>query len=257
MTRFRARWTALLLAVGMYCLVFAARPSQAEILTPPAMSFLVVDGVSTDWGWNQTGKALGGDVFSYNGNVTKTNYQFEWNITADPDPWVNSNYTITNNTLTTNIYTVTVSLPIIPIPGSTLTGGSVQGGVTDNNGDGATLGQVGVTPLYMSLIDGVDFTPLLPPGTSSITVGPFLSGTVGPSSFGTPIPSLPGPAASTSIGIRLNFTLTPGDSASFTSVFVVEPVPEPASIAMASCGFAMVIGGVCWRRRRARHSKQS
>jgi hypothetical protein len=40
------------------------------------------------------------------------------------------------------------------------------------------------------------------------------------------------PAALSTIGIRLDFTLTPGDSASFTSVFVVQPVPEPASIAL-------------------------
>lgn len=251
MTNSRANWIALL-AVGTFCLLSAA-PSRAEIISPPVASFLVQDGVSTDWGWGQTGKAAGDEIFSYNGNVTKSNYQFEWKVTANPDPWVSSNYTITNNTLTTNNYSVLITMPISPqILTGSLTGGSVQGGVTDNNGNGATLGQSGVLPLYTALIDGAAYQSLLPPGPTSVTVGSFLSGTLGPGQFGLPIPSQPGPNVLTSIGIRLDFSLTAGDSATFSSVFVVEPVPEPATMALASCGFALVFGGAYCRRRNLR-----
>ena len=253
MTNSRANWIALF-AVGTFCLLSAAS-SRAEIISPPVASFLVTDSASADWGWGQTGKAVVDDVFSYNGNVTKSNYQFQWKVTADPDPWVSSNYTITNNTLTTNNYSVLITMPISPqILSGSKTGGSVQAGVTDNNGNGATLGQSGVLPLYTALIDGVAYQSLLPPGPTSVTVGSFLSGTLGPGQFGLPIPSQPGPNVLTSIGIRLDFSLTAGDSATFSSVFVVEPVPEPATIALGSCGLALVMGAAI-RRRRSRQSR--
>jgi len=247
----RANWIALF-AVGTCCLFFTAHPSRAEIIAPPTIAFTSNDGVNPLATWNQVGKAWDEDVSTYNGSTTKSGTKYAWNITADPDPFVSSNYAITNNTLTKNNYSVTITLPIIAIPGATVTGGSVQGGVTDNNGDGATLGQSGALPIYMSLIDGKNWQPLLPPGPTSLTVGSFLSGTLGPASFGLPIPSLPGPAALTSIGIRLDFSLTPGDSATFSSVFVVNPIPEPTTMALGSMGFALVVGGACYRRRRLR-----
>ena len=247
----RANWIALL-AVGTFCLFYAAQTSQAEIISPPVLSFTSYDGTTTST-WGQTGKAFDLEVFTYNGATTKSSTKYAWNITANPDPWVSSNYTITNNTLSTNNYSVTITLPISPqILTGSLTGGSVQGGVTDNNGNGATLGQSGVLPLYTALIDGVAYQSLLPPGPTSVTVGSFLSGTLGPAQFGLPIPSQPGPNVLTSIGIRLDFSLTPGDSATFSSVFVVEPVPESATMALASCGFALIFGGAYCRRRNLR-----
>jgi hypothetical protein len=69
-------------------------------------------------------------------------------------------------------------------------------------------------------------------------------------SFGNPIPSLAGPSALASIGIDLEFTLTPGDSASFTSIFVVVPVPvpEPGTFSLVSLG---ILGIAAGGRRRA------
>jgi len=80
---------------------------------------------------------------------------------------------------------------------------------------------------------------------TSVSVGPFLSGQTGIASFGTPIPSAPGPAAFASIGIEHTFTLTPGDRATFTSSFVVA---VPSAGALSVFGVAGLFGA---RRRRS------
>jgi hypothetical protein len=79
------------------------------------------------------------------------------------------------------------------------------------------------------------------------SAGPFLSNVIGPAAFGTPIPSQPGPAALATIGITIDFTLTPGDSATFTSVFVVESIPEPGTGLMVGLGLIALAA-----RRRGR-----
>ena len=45
-----------------------------------------------------------------------------------------------------------------------------------------------------------------------------------------------GPNALTSIGIEHQFSLTPGDRATFTSFFNVQPVPEPTSLSLLAIG---------------------
>jgi hypothetical protein len=127
-----------------------------------------------------------------------------------------------------------------------LSGGSLQGGVTDNNGDGATLSTAAGSALYQGLIDGGSAAArTLYADPYSVSAGAFLSNNVPNAAFGTPIPSLPSPAVTTSIGIRLDFVLTPQDSASFTSNFVVV-VPEPATGALLALG--LVALGLLRRR---------
>jgi hypothetical protein len=211
----------------------------------------VTDGSDTK-AWNSPGAQNSDGTYQYAGARTHdANWLLSWNYNVDPDPAVNGVFSITNTLGVTNSYTVIVTFPLsIPITPSSLTGGSVQGGVTDNNGNGATLATAGTNPFYMSLIDGGNFKALFT-SPQNLTVGAFLSGTTGIASFGTPIPSFPGPAVNSTIGIRLQFTLTPGDSASFTSVFVAEPVPEPSTLALAGCG-AIGLAALAVRRRRAK-----
>ena len=80
------------------------------------------------------------------------------------------------------------------------------------------------------------------------SAGSFLSVSVPSLAFGTPIPSQIGPPALASIGIRLDFLLTAGDSASFTSNFVVQPqvVPLPPAAML----FGGALGLLGWARRR-------
>jgi hypothetical protein len=176
------------------------------------------------------------------------------NNSASLDPFVTNNVALTNNTGITNNYTFTVTLPVPAILTPTVTGGSVGGSLTGGP-LGGTLTDIGVgSALYTAIIDGVDFHQLLP-ALQSVTAGAFLTSPIGPDSFGLPGPFFGGPAVTTSIAIRLDFSLSPGAQASFTSVFVVQPqqnLPEPGTLTLmglALAGLAFVAVGRHKRRR--------
>lgn len=174
-----------------------------------------------------------------------------WNVFVDADPVINGIIAVTNLGAVTQQFTLLFTLPIAPaIPGGTVIGGSIQGGATDNNGNGVTLSSAGPgTAFYTARIDGADVQSLYLDAQSFSTAAPFGSINVPALSFGAPIPSQAGPAALVNIGIRLDFLLTPGDSASFTSNFVVQPqvVPVPAAVWL----FGSALGIMGWVRRKA------
>lgn len=190
----------------------------------------------------------GSNVDMVGGAITLDN----WNMSLDTDPVIQNIIAVSNNTLVTQTYVLSVLLPVVPVLPSSVIGGSVQGGITSDASAG-TLSSNGVTgnAIYTALIDGVSVGTLLP-DPSSISSGAFLSTNFleppNTLSFGNPIPSAPGPAALASIGINLEFTLTPGDSASFTSIFVVEAVPEPGTAILMGVGLATL--GYRSRRQR-------
>ena len=169
----------------------------------------------------------------------------EISFDLDSDPVVTGTTGVTNLFSTTQQITLLFTLPIAPIPGSTLTGGSFRGTVTDNSGDGATVAAPAGSALYTAQIDGADWQQLYT-APNSFSAGSFLSANIPNTSFGSPIPSLPGPAALASIGIQLDFTLTGNDSASFTSNHVVV-TPEPQTGALLGLGLAFLAIG---RRRQ-------
>lgn len=151
-----------------------------------------------------------------------------WNFFVDEDPVVSGVVGLTNLAATTQQFTLLFTLPIVPpILGGSVIGGSIQGGGTDNNGNGVTVATAAGSAFYTALIDGSSVQTLYD-DPQSFSAGAFLSTNIPSLAFGTPIPSQAGPPALASIAIQLDFTLTAGDSATFSSVFVVEPVPEPA-----------------------------
>lgn len=198
--------------------------------------------------------ANGNGTFGFAGNTTAladgpAGFTLAWNMLVNPDPFIITNLVVTNTTTITQDIVVEIILPTnIDLPAS-LVGGSVTGTVTDLNGNGATLASIGSDGIYTALTD-LGFGTQATAGTlltfTSVSAGSFLSASVGPASFGDAIPSQLHGAVVENIAVQFRFSLTAGDSASFTSIFVVEPVPSPGGIALL--GLSMLAAG--GRRRR-------
>ena len=149
------------------------------------------------------------------------------------DPFISASVNVQNNSAVVQTYILTFTLPVPAIPGASVTGGSTQGGVTDANGSGVgTISTVPGVSLYYGQIDGANVLSLFP-DPKSITVL-FAGGSTNESAnAGLPGLTIPGPAGTTSIGIQHEFTLTPGDIATFSSFFRVEQaIPEPAGFSL-------------------------
>jgi PEP-CTERM motif len=166
-----------------------------------------------------------------------------WNLSVDPDPTITNVIAVTNNTASTQTFVVSVLLPTSPAFGPpSLIRGSIQGGATDNNFNGVTLSNFGTSSIYDALIDGTTVRTLLDNPISASGVG---SVSLGSLSFGIPVQEVVAFATTSSISLTLRFNLTAGDSASFTSVFNVQPIPEPGTALLLGLGLA----GLAARRR--------
>ena len=232
-------------------LLLAASASAAPV-SPVELGIWIGGAYHSAYDETQLGCGSGpGDTFVCAGtNLVVGDLRLDnWNMSFDNDPVVTGVTAVTNLNLVSSVqFTLFFTLPTGPIGPATLSGGSVQGGMTDNTGDDATVSTATGSAFYQGLIDGVAVPArtLYADPQSFSAGGAFLSGNIPSTAFGTPIPSLPSPAVTSDIGIRLDFILTPGDSASFTSNFVVV-VPEPGTGALLALGLVALAA----HRRRA------
>ena len=180
------------------------------------------------------------------GTDTTGLWDVQWSWMGNSDPFVTNNFTLTNLSGSTQTFIITSTIGTVPIGPASLTSGSIDGSITDNPGPfgGATISTVSGNSLYTALIDGSAYETLLDDPFSVTVPGSGGSADVGPADFGLPANSQLGPAITSDIGIRIQFSLTAGDSVSFTSVFSVEEtaVPVPAAVWLFGSGLVGLIG---------------
>ena len=135
------------------------------------------------------------------------------------------NFFVTNNSISTQTYIFTVTSPVVPQTPATLMNGSVGLTITNTDSPSAQLDDNG-NAIYTALIDGAGVQTLFNPAYALSCTPAFCSNSQS-TDFGIPVP-IGGPAALTSIGIRIQFDLSPGDSAGVTSVFNIVRDPGAA-----------------------------
>jgi hypothetical protein len=193
----------------------------------------VLDSSKTgDYGQNPDGSAHWSGSDNIPGYLSLT-----WNFDVlDGDPQISGVVGLTNNSGFVNTFTIAVSQPLASAIPASVQNGSTAWTVTDGNSNGATLDAAVGDALYNAQIDGVTVRQLFPVGISPLALiaGADGSNTLTGNFSGELAPG----AANSSIGIFHHFTLTPGDSASATSLYKITGVasPEPASITLSLLG---------------------
>jgi len=183
-------------------------------------------------------------VVTFTGSSVLESGSLVWTVNADPDPFIQANFSITNTTAVTQIFDFTFGLPIMALPNPILKSGSLAAGFSDAGGSGgATLDVLN----WDGLIDGAAGLELFS-GSFSCGGGPGCNGSIAPVSAG-PV-NHPG-GVNTDIGINVVFSLTAGDSATFDTRFEVLPVPVPVPAAVWLFGSGLIgLAGVARRRKQ-------
>jgi len=220
---------------------------------------IIVSAGGETWEWNINGGPSGDEDGSWNYDGSRTenagdgDWTLDWDINAtradngtargSQTAFLFNNLVLTNNTGMTQTVSITTMIPVAPaIVPSSVMGGSASGTLTTNGDGGSMTHSNGMDPFYLALIDTIAVADLHNFDSSVGLVG-FGSESTGFEDFGTPIPSAPGPAVLSSIGITLQFDLTEGDSVSWTSNFVVN-IPAPGA------GMVFGLAGIAAIRRR-------
>lgn len=164
----------------------------------------------------------------------------DWSVTADPDPFIDATFTITNTSTATQTIGLLFTLPILAPPGPVLKSGSLAASFVDGGDDGAaTLNIIN----WDGLIDGAVAMELFSGGVTCGGTG--CNGSIGPVSDALVDPN----GANTSIGIDVLFSLTAEDTATFNTRFEVAAVPVPAAVWLFGSGLLGLIGIA--RRKKA------
>jgi hypothetical protein len=235
--------------IGTWLLAFSA---AAVPLTTATMGW-TVEGTGQTGTLNLLGPStcnstdIGGDCTLSNFTPGHGLYTVDsWTSQWDVDPFVTHNVSVTNNTAGTLIFDVTVTSPVVVTGPLTAMSGSIGITLTNTTGTALLDNSVGAA-IYAAQIDGSSVRTLFDPPYSLTCTPPFCS-TTDSDDFGIfPNPPENGPQANATIGIRLRFQLSAGDSAGITSVFNIEAVPEPGTAALLGLGlFSLAVAG---RRR--------
>jgi hypothetical protein len=199
--------------------------------------YAIADGVIVNW---ESVEAMqNGSGASVNDWEATQGFDLSgWSLTMDSDPFVTNNFAITNTSTSTQTFSLATSIGITPVIPNGLMQGSIGLTLTDNNGNGAALTTSGPS-IYQGLIDGNVARTLWDPAMTFTT--PFGS-TSADTFFGFPTRENAPESIDSTIGILISFSLTAGDSASFTSNFDVTPVPLPPALWLFGTGLLGLLG---------------
>ena len=240
-----------LCVVSLATLTVGIPSALADLDQAPVIAMSVQNvGSGEWWGYDFNTSEFGdtsgeGDYFTYSGETSWTECDVNWEHDLEVDPGLGFGFTVTNNLTFTETFNLVAEVSVPGWSDGTLLGASVGGSVTDTNFDGSALLLGQSTGLLSAILDG---SLQLEVGEDVVTSVDVLGGT---SSFG-PYQEGLGPDGADIIGpqvtdgvlrIELDFTLSAGDTASFSGGYVVEYVPAPGGL------FALV-GAAAFRRRR-------
>jgi len=210
----------------------------------PALTGVVTitDGGQATWNLPNSYSPNGDGTFDYAGSVSNPSlWGFTWNITVNPDPFIDATLTITNNTSSTKHFDFLFTLPVGSPFASGLKSGNLSGSFKDlNNSGSVSLGNFD----WHGQIDGTDAMSLI-----SGTFGCGGAGCIGSIGTVSDGPLNSGPVNST-IGTHIVFDLSAGDQASFTSHFEVVPtvVPIPGAVWLFGSGL-LGLAGIARRKK--------
>ncbi|MGD8311702.1 MAG: hypothetical protein PVJ66_03830 [Gammaproteobacteria bacterium] len=233
------------------CLVLAASASYAvslnnTVMIPETMTWSQdLSNVTspTATGPNGTGDPVyldnGDGTYTYMGmdsvlmGGTTPLWDYSWGFSTDPDPSIAGSFTVTNTSTSTQTFDITFSLPISPSFTNGYMTGSLSGSYNDYDNSGAAT-------LSLNDWDG------LIDSTSQMTLFGFAGPCTGTGCSVTIAEVTDGPTlyigdVNSTIGIHMNFSLSAGDQATFTTSFEVTPVPAPAAIWLFGSGLLSMI----------------
>ncbi len=225
--------TFVLTFVVLSCGVLADT-SRADFVEPAFGFSINADGVASngqacDYG---TVSHVGSNQWFFQGFTTHAiGTTLSWAYLVDPDPFITGTFTLSNATASTQAYVVDFTLPISPAMSASTISGQMAGTLTDADGSGSALmTSIGGGPVYTALADDIFVHGLMSNANQSVSTQ-FGTTSFSGGSFGQGAP-LAGPAINSTIAIRFSFNLSAGDSVSFSSIFVANPVPAPGAIAL-------------------------
>ena len=238
-----SRHQAMLPAMALAVAVISTPHAHADLDEAPMVGMTVSGGSGWSyWAGNDDGWVANPEpgIFEYGGELSWAECDFSWENELEVDPGLGFGLSITNTQSFTETFSVVLDVQVPGWSNGTLQGASIGGSVSDTNFDGTALtSSVPDTFDGTSQIElGVWLDVLVSQFAGTDTFGPFSTGLSGGSA------TIIGPQSTQgNLAIQIDFTLSAGDTASFSGGYLVDYVPAPA-------GLLALSGLVLARRRR-------